>query len=77
MCQGVWSQDICSELNRVRPEARFEYLDETFGEIVINKDGRFIINPNHSKSKVTSLRLDNYCLLTGMQPSVNGGISIT
>ena len=66
-----------AELNRVRPQARFEYLDETFGEIVVSKDGRFIVNPNHSKSKVTSLKLSNYALLTGQHAAANGGISIT
>ncbi|KAB5578234.1 hypothetical protein GE09DRAFT_544705 [Coniochaeta sp. 2T2.1] len=77
VAQGVWSDDIVQELNRARPGAKFEYLDETFGEIVISKDGRFIVNPNHSKSKVTSLKLDNYALLTGVQAVAGGGISIT
>jgi hypothetical protein len=77
VAQGIWSNDIVTELNRARPAASFEYLDETFGEIVISKDGRFIVNPNHSKSKVTSLKLDNYALLTGVQAAPAGGISIT
>lgn len=77
LAQGVWSSEICGELTRARPGAGFEYLDDTFGEIVISKDGRFIVNPNHSKSKVTSLKLDNYALLTGVQVVPGGGISIT
>lgn len=41
----------------------------------MSKDGRVMINPNHSKSKVTSLKVDNYALLTGVHAAA--GISIT
>jgi hypothetical protein len=64
-CSGVWSETIVSELNRVRPEARFEELAETFGEVGYNKDGRMIISPEFPRSRVLSLKLSNYAYLTG------------
>ncbi|KAK3322038.1 hypothetical protein B0H66DRAFT_531393 [Apodospora peruviana] len=69
-CSGVWSDEIITELNRVRPEARFEDLSESFGEVGYNKDGRMTISPEFPKSKALSLKLSNYALLSG-------GISIT
>lgn len=77
LATGVWSDGIVTELNKVRPAARFEHLDELFGEIVQCKDGRFLVNPNHSKTKVTSLKLANYALLTGLHVGPNGGLIIT
>ncbi|KAK3940018.1 hypothetical protein QBC46DRAFT_137402 [Diplogelasinospora grovesii] len=69
-CSGVWSDAIVSELNRVRPNARFEDLAESFGEVGHGKDGRMTISPEFPKSRVLSLKLSNYALLSN-------GISIT
>ncbi len=69
-CSGVWSDDIVSELSRVRPDARFEELSESFGEVGYNKDGRMVISPEYPRSRVLSLKLSNYAYLSG-------GIAIT
>jgi len=61
----VWSDEIVSELNRVRPNARFEDLAESFGEVGYNKDGRMTISPEFPKSKALSLKISNYALLSG------------
>lgn len=54
-----------AELNRVRPQARFEELSESFGEFGLNKDGRMVISPEFPRSRVLSLKLSNYQYLTG------------
>ncbi|KAF3762139.1 hypothetical protein M406DRAFT_347380 [Cryphonectria parasitica EP155] len=64
-CSGVWSDAIIRELNRARPDARFEDLAESFGEVGINKDGRMVISPEFPKSRVLSLKLSNYAYLAG------------
>ncbi|ROW14251.1 hypothetical protein VPNG_04312 [Cytospora leucostoma] len=64
-CSGVWSDAIVSELNRARPDARFEDLAESFGEVGINKDGRMVISPEFPRSRVLSLKLSNYAYLAG------------
>lgn len=64
-CSGVWSPDILQELERVRPNVRFEELSESFGEVTINKDGRLVISPEFPRSRALSLKLSNYALLTG------------
>ena len=64
-CSGVWSEAIVSELNRVRPDIRFEELSETFGEVGYNKEGRMVISPEFPKSRVLSLKLSNYAYLAG------------
>ncbi|KUI64303.1 hypothetical protein VM1G_11114 [Cytospora mali] len=64
-CSGVWSDAIVTELNRTRPEARFEDLAESFGEVGINKDGRMVISPEFPRSRVLSLKLSNYAYLAG------------
>ncbi|TEA14042.1 hypothetical protein C8034_v003793 [Colletotrichum sidae] len=64
-CSGVWSDNILAELNRVRPNAKFEQLIDTFGEVGFNKDGRMIISPDYPRSRVLSLKLANYALLAG------------
>lgn len=64
-CSGVWSEAIVRELNRARPDARFEDLAESFGEVGINKDGRMVISPEFFKSRVLSLKLSNYAYLAG------------
>ncbi|KAK1455732.1 hypothetical protein CMEL01_04492 [Colletotrichum melonis] len=64
-CSGVWSDNILAELNRVRPNAKFEQLSESFGEVGFNKDGRMIISPDYPRSRVLSLKLANYALLAG------------
>jgi len=69
-CSGVWSDAIIAELNRVRPMARFEELAESFGQLVVTKDGRMTISPEFPKSRALSLKLSNYALL-------HNGISIT
>ncbi|KAK0724716.1 hypothetical protein B0H67DRAFT_482343 [Lasiosphaeris hirsuta] len=69
-CSGVWSDSIISELNRVRPTARFEDLAESFGSLGLTKDGRMTISPDFPKSRALSLKISNYALLSG-------GISIT
>ena len=61
----MWSDEIVSELNRVRPNARFEDLAESFGEVGYNKDGRMTISPEFPKSKALSLKISNYALLSG------------
>ncbi|KAK8061581.1 hypothetical protein PG994_007947 [Apiospora phragmitis] len=62
---GVWSDDIVAELNRVRPDARFEAMAESFGEVGYNKEGRLVISPDFPKSRVLSLKLANYAMLSG------------
>lgn len=69
-CSGVWSDEIVAALNHVRPAVRFEELAESFGGISYNKDGRVTINHEFSKSRVLSLKLSNYAILSG-------GIAIT
>lgn len=69
-CSGVWSDAIIAELNRVRPDARFEELSESFGVVGITKDGRMTISPDFPKSRALSLKLSNYALL-------HTGIAIT
>ncbi|KAF3013492.1 hypothetical protein E8E14_005475 [Neopestalotiopsis sp. 37M] len=64
-CSGVWSDQIIAELNRVRPDARFESMAESFGEVGYNKENRLVISPDFPKSRVLSLKLANYALLTG------------
>lgn len=64
-CSGVWSDDIVSELNRVRPDANFEAMAESFGEVGYNKENRLVISPDFPKSRVLSLKLANYAMLSG------------
>ncbi|KAG8167010.1 hypothetical protein KVR01_002699 [Diaporthe batatas] len=64
-CSGVWSDAIVAELNRTRPDAQFEDLAESFGEVGINKDGRMVISPEFPRSRVLSLKLSNYAYLSG------------
>ncbi|KAI0105785.1 hypothetical protein F4814DRAFT_452163 [Daldinia grandis] len=64
-CSGVWSEDIVAEINRVRPDIRFEEMVDSFGEVGYNKDGRLVINPDFPKSRVLSLKLANYAMLSG------------
>lgn len=64
-CSGVWSDNILAELSRARPEARWMELSETFGEICLSKDGRMVISPDYPRSRVLSLKLANYAMLTG------------
>ncbi|KAF4975085.1 hypothetical protein FZEAL_8086 [Fusarium zealandicum] len=66
-CSGVWSERILAEIGRVRPNASFTELSESFGNIVYNKDGRMVITPEYPKTRITSLKLSNYrSLATGM-----------
>ncbi len=64
-CSGVWSDMIVAEINRVRPDIRFEEMVESFGEVGYNKDGRLVISPDFPKSRVLSLKLANYAMLSG------------
>ncbi|KAH9903794.1 hypothetical protein F4778DRAFT_99902 [Xylariomycetidae sp. FL2044] len=64
-CSGVWSDQIVAEINRVRPDIRFEDLVESFGEVGYNKEGRLVISPDFPKSRVLSLKLANYAMLAG------------
>ncbi|CAN8100840.1 unnamed protein product [Discula destructiva] len=64
-CSGVWSDSIVRALAQARPDARFEDLAESFGEVGINKDGRMVISPEFPKSRVLSLKLSNYAYLAG------------
>ncbi|KAL7924089.1 hypothetical protein ACQKWADRAFT_287222 [Trichoderma austrokoningii] len=59
-CTGVWSEQIISEMNKVRPDATFPGLSDSFGNIVYSKDGRMMIAPEPSRPRITSLRLSNY-----------------
>jgi hypothetical protein len=59
-CSGVWSPAILSELARVRPNASFDELSESFGEIVYNKEGRMVITPENPPTRMRSLKLANY-----------------
>ncbi|KAK4153340.1 hypothetical protein C8A00DRAFT_43699 [Chaetomidium leptoderma] len=63
-CSGVWSETIISEMNRVRPNARFEELSDSFGEVGYRKDGRMTFTPEFPTSKTVSLKLSNYALLS-------------
>lgn len=64
-CSGVWSDAIVAELARVRPDARFEELSESFGSMTYNKDGRMVISPEFPRTRVLSLKLANYAFLSG------------
>ncbi|KAH8196272.1 hypothetical protein TruAng_009553 [Truncatella angustata] len=64
-CSGVWSDEIVAELSRVRPDVRFESMAESFGEVGYNKENRLVISPDFPKSRVLSLKLANYALLSG------------
>ncbi|KAI1806323.1 hypothetical protein F4811DRAFT_560569 [Daldinia bambusicola] len=64
-CSGVWSEEIVAEINRVRPDIRFEDMVDSFGEVGYNKEGRLVINPDFPKSRVLSLKLANYAMLSG------------
>ncbi|KXJ91302.1 hypothetical protein Micbo1qcDRAFT_204562 [Microdochium bolleyi] len=64
-CSGVWSDQIVAEINRVRPDIRFEEMVESFGEVGYNKEGRLVISPDFPKSRVLSLKLSNYAMLAG------------
>jgi len=64
-CSGVWSDQIVAEINRVRPDIRFEELVESFGEVGYSKEGRLVISPDFPKSRVLSLKLSNYAMLAG------------
>ncbi|KAI0000726.1 hypothetical protein F4779DRAFT_631156 [Xylariaceae sp. FL0662B] len=64
-CSGVWSDEIVTEINRVRPDIRFEEMVESFGEVGYSKEGRLVISPDFPKSRVLSLKLANYAMLSG------------
>ncbi|KAI1758922.1 hypothetical protein GGR53DRAFT_524282 [Hypoxylon sp. FL1150] len=64
-CSGVWSDEIVAEINRVRPDLRFEEMVESFGDVAYNKEGRLVISPDFPKSRVLSLKLANYAMLSG------------
>ncbi|KAI1465300.1 uncharacterized protein F4812DRAFT_117023 [Daldinia caldariorum] len=64
-CSGVWSEEIVTEINCVRPDIRFEDMVDSFGEVGYNKEGRLVINPDFPKSRVLSLKLANYAMLSG------------
>ncbi|CAM1504698.1 Fc.00g022890.m01.CDS01 [Cosmosporella sp. VM-42] len=59
-CSGVWSNTILTELSQVRPDAAFTELSESFGNIIYNKDGRMVITPEYPRTRITSLKIDNY-----------------
>jgi hypothetical protein len=59
-CTGVWSDSIINELARVRPGVSFSELNDSFGDVVYNKEGRMVISPEHSRFRMTSLKLSNY-----------------
>lgn len=54
-----------TEINRVRPDIRFEKMVEKFGEVGYNKEGRLVISPDFPKARVLSLKLANYAMLSG------------
>jgi hypothetical protein len=64
-CSGIWSDEIVAEVNWVRPHARFEELSDTFGDILVTKDGRTVIPPDYPRSRVLSLKLENYNIING------------
>ncbi|KFA60849.1 hypothetical protein S40285_06197 [Stachybotrys chlorohalonatus IBT 40285] len=59
-CSGVWSETIVDEMARVRPGNTFNELNESFGDVVYNKEGRMVITPEYPRTRVTSLKLSNY-----------------
>ncbi len=65
VCSGVWSDNLVAELNKTRPQARWAELSDTFGGICVAKDGRMVVGPEYPRSRVVSLKLANYALLTG------------
>ncbi|KAI1341173.1 hypothetical protein F5Y15DRAFT_406585 [Xylariaceae sp. FL0016] len=64
-CSGVWSDQILTEINRIRPDLRFDGTVESFGEVGYNKEGRLVISPDFPKTRVLSLKLANYAMLAG------------
>ncbi|KAF7549960.1 hypothetical protein G7046_g8167 [Stylonectria norvegica] len=66
-CSGVWSDRILTEMGKVRPDASFAELSESFGNVIYNKDGRMVITPEYPRTRITSLKLANYrSLATGI-----------
>ncbi|KAF4592075.1 F-box-like domain-containing protein [Ophiocordyceps camponoti-floridani] len=59
-CTGVWSEAIVAEMTRVRPDASFDDLSESFGNIVYSKEGRMVVSPENPRSRISSLKLSNY-----------------
>ncbi|RCI07996.1 hypothetical protein L249_7823 [Ophiocordyceps polyrhachis-furcata BCC 54312] len=59
-CTGVWSDAIVAEMARVRPDASFDHLSESFGNIVYSKEGRMVVSPENPHSRISSLKLSNY-----------------
>lgn len=63
-CSGVWSGDILAEMSRVRPEAHWDEISDSFGNVILNKEGRMIVSPQALGKKLTSLKLANYRMLS-------------
>lgn len=59
-CTGVWSDDIVTEMAKVRPRAAFAELCDNFGNIVYSKEGRMVISPECPRGRVLSLKICNY-----------------
>ena len=61
---GVWSPDIIAEMERVRPMAQWQEINDTFGTIEYGKDGKMVLRPETPGTKIRSLPLSQYRRLT-------------
>ncbi|KAH8173783.1 hypothetical protein LIA77_05202 [Sarocladium implicatum] len=60
-CTGVWSDDIVAQMSRVRPDAFFPELSNSFGDIYYNtQEGRIVVAPEITQPRLASLKLSNY-----------------
>ncbi|OAA62238.1 hypothetical protein ISF_05247 [Cordyceps fumosorosea ARSEF 2679] len=59
-CSGVWSDKIINEMAKARPGSKFPELSESFGNISYTKEGRLIVPPELSRTRMTSIKIANY-----------------
>jgi hypothetical protein len=62
-CTGVWSDRILDEMHRVRPQAAFEELSDSFGELGWSRDGVIFISSDAPRSRVKSQKIASYRLI--------------
>jgi hypothetical protein len=64
ICTGLWSDDILTTLNSVRPMAKFPDLCDSFG-LLLDKNGRFVDpQPAMARMRPTSMKFSAYYCLS-------------
>ena len=53
-CTGVWNDRILAEMHRLRPHVNFPGLNDSWGQLVCDKDGEA------PHMRITSLKFSNY-----------------